>query len=254
MLRFADQPRLNDRDKKLLIELYHKQSDKFPTIEMLKKMRQETGLGIGDIKHFIESYIREEYNFKGEFPKVSIMRKNIPYKVTTEDGKEKTVYDGRYACVTGIVIAVEKDTSYVLANRRGPGCPDYVNCWNMPCGYMDAGSAEENVSREVFEETGLKLSPDKFSFVGVSDTGKERNVTLRYGCIIMDGRKGVLTPEQLKDLGGEKDEVAEVKWINIKFIDKYKWAFNHDNVIHQFLADLELFQRMYVDRLNPKSK
>lgn len=181
------------------------------------------------------------------------MRKNIPYKVTTEDGKEKTVYDGRYACVTGIVIAVENNTSYVLANKRGPGCPDYQGFWNMPCGYMDAGSAEENVSREIYEETGLKISPDRFSLVGLSDTGKERNVTLRYAAIFLDGRKDLATPEQLKDLGGENDEVSDIKWIDVRFIDKYKWAFNHNNVIHSVLADILAYQRLVVDPLNKKS-
>lgn len=174
------------------------------------------------------------------------MKQNTPYTVTTDEGKEKVVYDGRYACVTGIVIAVEQNTSYVLANLRGPGCPDYVGHWNMPCGYMDAGSAEENVSREVYEETGLKISPDRFSLVGISDTGKERNVTLRYAAI-MQGRQELLTPEQLKGLGGEKDEVSEVKWIDIRFIDKYKWAFNHDNVIHTFLAEMLAYKHMFKD-------
>ena len=182
------------------------------------------------------------------------MNKNIPYKVTTEDGKEKVIYDGRYTCICGIVVAVEKNTSYILANRRGPGCPDHVGEWNMPCGYMDAGSAEENVSREIYEETGVKISPDKFSMVGLSNTGKERNVTLRYGAILQEGRLKTLTPEQLKDLGGEANEVSEIKWIDIRFIDKYKWAFGHDKVIHEFLADLVAYQRLVIDPLNkPKN-
>lgn len=180
------------------------------------------------------------------------MRKNIPYTVTTEDGKTKVVYDGRYACVTGIIIAVEENTSYVLANRRGPGCPDYQGCWNMPCGYMDAGSAEENVSREIYEETGVKISPDKLSFVGLSNTAKERNVTLRYAAILNEGRVETATQEQLNKLGGENDEVSEVKWIDIRFIDKYKWAFNHDTVIHQTLADIMLYQKTIVDPLTKK--
>lgn len=182
------------------------------------------------------------------------MKKNTPYKVITETGEEKIVYDGRYACVTGIIIAVEENTSYVLANKRGPGCPTNVGLWNMPCGFMDSGSAEENVSREIYEETGCKISPDKLSFVGISNTGTERNVTLRYAAILNEGRQEILTPEQLKELGGEKDEVAEVKWIDIRFIDKYKWAFKHDDVIHQFLAEITAYQRLVLDPLNKKVK
>lgn len=171
------------------------------------------------------------------------MKKNIPYKVTTETGEEKIVYDGRYACVTGIVIAVEENTSYILANKRGPGCPTNVGLWNMPCGFMDAGSAEENAAREVYEETGCKISPDKFNFIGIGDTAKNRNVILRYVAILNEGRQEILTPEQLKGLGGEEDEVSEIKWIDARSINKYKWAYNHNNVIYQLLVNYKLLPK-----------
>jgi len=33
----------------------------------------------------------------------------------------------------------------------------------------------------------------------------------------------------------EKDEVKEIKWINVDEIDNYKWAFNHEKRIMQIL-------------------
>lgn len=171
------------------------------------------------------------------------MVKNKPYTVTTEDGKEKVIYDGRYTCVCGVVFAKEENTLYVLANKRGEGCPTNVGLWNMPCGYVDAGSIEENVSREVYEETGIKISPDDFVFMGLSDTSKERNITLRYVAVLNEGRQELPSLEQIKTLGGEENEVAETKWIDIRFLDKYKWAFNHDNVITSILMEIYEFQK-----------
>lgn len=171
------------------------------------------------------------------------MQKNKPYTFTTEEGQQKTLFDGRYACVCAIVLAQEEKTLWVLVNKRGPGCPNEVGKWNMPCGYMDAGSAEENCSKEVYEETGIKVSPDQFSMVGISDTGKERNVTLRYLAVLPEGRCELPSIESLKGLGGEPDEVSEIKWIDINFIDKYKWAFNHDKVLEKTLMEIYQYQK-----------
>lgn len=171
------------------------------------------------------------------------MQKNKPYNFTTEEGQQKTLFDGRYACVCAIVLAQETDTLYVLANKRGPGCPNEIGKWNMPCGYMDAGSAEKNCSKEVHEETGLEISPDEFSLIGISDTGKERNVTLRYIAVLPDGRKELPSVESLKGLGGEADEVSEIKWIDINDIANYEWAFNHDEVLHKTLMEIYAYQK-----------
>lgn len=159
------------------------------------------------------------------------MQKNKPYTFTTEDGKTKTLYDGRYACVTAIVFAVENNEVFVLANRRGNGSQavdaegvNNVGKWNMPCGYMDAGSAEENAARECLEETGVNIPASEFKFMGTSNTGTERNVTLRYLAII--DKKAEL-PDVSELRGGEENEVSEIKWIRLDKIDEYTWAFNH---------------------------
>lgn len=170
------------------------------------------------------------------------MQKNKPYTFTTEEGQTKTLFDGRYACVCAMVLARGEKTLWVLANKRGPGCPNEVGKWNMPCGYMDAGSAEENCSKEVYEETGLQISPDQFSLIGISDTGKERNITLRY-IAVLDSKPELPSVESLKGLGGEENEVSELKWIDVNFIDKYHWAFKHDEVLQSTLMEIYTYQK-----------
>lgn len=174
---------------------------------------------------------------------INLLQKNKPYTFTTEEGKQKTLFDGRYACVCAMVLVQGEKTLWILANKRGPGCPNEVDKWNMPCGYMDAGSAEENCSKEVYEETGLKISPDEFSLIGISDTGKERNVTLRYIAVLHGEKPELPSVESLKGLGGEENEVSEIKWIDINFLDKYKWAFNHDKVIEKTLMEAYQYQK-----------
>lgn len=159
--------------------------------------------------------------------------KNKAYIVTTGTGEQKVVFDGRYTCICAMVFAKEGDEVYVLANQRGPGCPNEVGKWNMPCGYMDAGSAKENCSREVYEETGVKIPPKQFEFVYICDT-RERNVTLHYQAILKNGRQELPPLETIKTLGGEPDEVAQVKWINVKDAKNYDWAFEHERLIEKY--------------------
>ena len=163
--------------------------------------------------------------------------KNKAYIVTTETGEQKEIFDGRYACICAMVLAKEGNEVYVLANQRGPGCPNEVGKWNMPCGYMDGGSAAENCSREVYEETGVKIPPEQFEFVYIDDI-TESNVTLHYRTIFEDGRQELAPLETIKTLGGEPDEVIQAKWINIKDAKNYDWAFEHEQVIEKYSKNL----------------
>ena len=57
------------------------------------------------------------------------------------------------------VFAFIGEEVYVLANKRGPGLPTNVGKWNCPSGYLDFDETlEECAVREVFEETGYKIT------------------------------------------------------------------------------------------------
>lgn len=160
------------------------------------------------------------------------MERNKCYTVTTETGEKKQVWDGRYTCVCGMVFAGDSQKRInVLANKRGPGCPKEVGKWNLPCGFLDAGTGEYNVSREVFEETGILVPPEEFRMIGIKLDDKERNVTIRY----IAGLEEMVEPTTVENLTGEPDEVEEIRWIPLEDLDKYEWAFNHDTVIKKFV-------------------
>lgn len=39
----------------------------------------------------------------------------------------------------------------------------------------------------------------------------------------------------IKPIGGEDNEVEEVKWIDIRKLNNYKWAFNHNKIIERII-------------------
>lgn len=156
------------------------------------------------------------------------------FKITAvEDGKEYWI--SRAVTVSVFLFVKKNDTVYILANKRGSGTPDFQGYWNCPCGYLDWDeNAKQAACREVLEETGYKLSPKMITLHSViTDPSENRqNVCLRFA--------GFVHYKMLKKLemtGGEENEVSDVKLIPYKEIDKYKWAFEHDQIISEIYLD-----------------
>lgn len=153
--------------------------------------------------------------------------KNFP---TIIDGQ--TYWISRSVAVVGFVFArINKDLC-ILANKRGEGTPDFQGKWNVPCGYLDFNeTGEEGCVREIFEETGVKINPEDMTFIQVNTDpvhSNRQNVSLRY--------RTYIPSKELKNIefttkNSESNEVDDVKWIPIKNIDDYEWAFNHDDLI-----------------------
>lgn len=172
------------------------------------------------------------------------MEKNWCYKITDPNHPKcgTTLWSGRYCAVTGIVIRQMRNTNrdgfdyYVLANLRGNGTPDYQGYWNMPCGFLESNeSGEEGVCREMFEECGYKVMPEDMGLFNVETDPRycnNGNVTLRYFNIEFCTK---LPELKYTNINGEEGEVESVKWINVKDINNYKWAFNHNKLITDFM-------------------
>lgn len=112
----------------------------------------------------------------------------------------------------------------VLANQRGPGAPNNVGKWNVPCGYLDYGEDALHASiRECFEETGVKIPEDKPKMMGVNSTpnGGSENVSIRFACVL----DGTIDDYPTSDANCEPGEVTDIQWIPLSNVKQYQWAF-----------------------------
>lgn len=178
----------------------------------------------------INKYGRNKFYFA--FSKCPSFNKG--QKTYHASGQKKILFDGRYTCVAGFFFSIINDELCVLANKRGKGTPDYQGYWNCPCGYLERyETAAQGIQRETMEECGYLIPLDKIKTDSVETdpaSSNKGNVTIRHKALIdiFD-----IKWDEWKDVAGEKDEVDEVKWVPVKDIDNYKWAFNHKELIRK---------------------
>lgn len=122
----------------------------------------------------------------------------------------------------------------VLASQRGEGTPDpeFVNAWNCQCGYLDYDeTTKEAAQRETFEETGIKVPLNLIKFWAYNDNpndDKRQNITFRFYAVY---HHAITDDFKFSRSNMEKNEVGAIAWINLKNIDKMRWAFNHGKLI-----------------------
>ena len=126
---------------------------------------------------------------------------------------------------------------YVLGSERGEEAADYRGYWNCVCGYLDySETTKDAATRELKEETGVELNPNIFEFVGYEDSpsANRQNITFRFAAFIEDKKPSdfIFSKER-----NEGKEVGEIKWINVKEVDNYKWAFNHNGRIKEIFGE-----------------
>ena len=105
----------------------------------------------------------------------------------------------------------------------------------VPCGYINWGeTAPEACSREVFEETGLIISPDRWKLAGVnSDPNANRqNISIHY-CILLEDNESENCSIS-DNRGGEKDEVDKLEWVKVANLPK-DFCFEHDKFISEYV-------------------
>lgn len=161
--------------------------------------------------------------------------KNFPVKV---DGKEYWI--SRSVATVCFIFKRKNNKTFVLIEKRGKGAADNIGKWCVPGGYLEWDiTLAENAALEVLQETGFVIKKDKLKIVGINSSPSEnhQNVTVRY---IYNAD----TDEEFNTknaVGGEKDEVEDVQWLDItninnKFLnDNTKWAFKHNILIKKYL-------------------
>lgn len=160
-----------------------------------------------------------------------------------------------------VVVTVILNNEKVLLVKRGPKTSSSGK-WCNPCGYLDWNeNATQCALREVWEETGLNLSevytnegitygPDskykpeiESDFISLShpwdivtdpNLNHNQDIALYFGVSIKTNKEPSVTNKNC-----EKGEIDDVKWVDIKNINRYNFAFNHDKRIVKFLKHIE---------------
>lgn len=160
--------------------------------------------------------------------------KNFPI---TDEKTGREYWISRSVAVLGIITAIDYNgVEHVLAVQRGKGTPDpeYIGSWCLPCGYLDFDeTCKEAIAREVKEETGINISPDEFELIYINDdpkSDKRQNITFRFKAEL----NAYADDMKLTDKFSEPDEIMDIMWIPIDWVDDYKWAFNHEKIIKTF--------------------
>lgn len=146
----------------------------------------------------------------------------------------KTYWVSRSCALVGFIYVKNlKGEWCVLAEKRGPGCPDEIGKWCVPCGYIERNkeSGPEGLVRECFEETGIMFEPESFKLVAVSyDRDEKQNICHYFKCVLGD-----ISAETIADnfdtSHSEPDEVDGLRFIPLSEADKYQWAFNHKGLV-----------------------
>ncbi|MCK9447089.1 NUDIX hydrolase [bacterium] len=159
---------------------------------------------------------------------------NTLYKINNEE-----VWKSRSCAVVGVIFAYYKyNDIFILAEKRSKEM-ESGGLWAVPGGYMDWNeSGWDAIRREVYEETNFLIDDyDKYLydnneqepiFVKTEPDENRQNIALLYTMLFKIPNDKF--PWNIIEKS-TSEEVDMIRWINLKDISKYKWAFNHDKRI-----------------------
>ena len=142
------------------------------------------------------------------------------------------------------VFALVNGRLCLLANKRGPGTQERPQSnpgkWNAPSGFLDYDETlEQCACREVFEETGVEITPDMLTLRQIDSDPSRNNQTVlaRFTCLIKYAGKIKFTTEH-----AEENEVEEIRWIPVDEIRNYDWVSKkHVNQIELYARTILLY-------------
>ena len=110
--------------------------------------------------------------------------------------------EGEYGLV--VCVWVYDGKGHVLMTRRAPG-KSFAGTWENSGGAAKAGEgSRQAITRELFEETGIKAHPDEFEFIG---SDRDRNAFYDFYCL-----KRQTPLEQIVLLPGE---TVDARWVTL---------------------------------------
>lgn len=139
----------------------------------------------------------------------------------------------QYIVPLGIVI---RDGNILINKRHDPHNEEYHHKWEFPGGGIEFGeSIEENLVREIKEETGYDIRPVKrLSYIDIQHrrgtSSKVQILLLPYICEIIRG-----------DLVLNDAEVAESKWASPKDVLSYDLIGKNKELYQHILPEIEAY-------------
>jgi len=118
---------------------------------------------------------------------------------------------------------IYKDKSVLLVKR---GVEPFKGLWSLPGGFVEYDeTVEEALAREVEEETGLKVRPERILGVYSNPTRSpvKHAITICYTCIMLGGE---LKPS---------DECVEAKFFTLNSLPR-EMAFDHKKIVEDFIS------------------
>lgn len=164
----------------------------------------------------------------------------------TADGR--TIWLSRSIAVVGVVVVIQDDgQGYILMNKRGPGCPDEIGKWVLPCGYLDWDeSCEDACRREIWEETDLDVTSlyesalfnsfevnQPFHVKSKPSSDKKQNVSMYYGLVA-----NVKELPVISSINCEPGEVDELAWVKVQDFDELDIGFSHRDIVGYFFDNV----------------
>lgn len=149
-------------------------------------------------------------------------QKGLRNRIVAYDEDGMPIWAARSVAAEVIAFKLINHVWHVLANQRGLNCPNNKGLWNVPSGYIDYNEEiEDGAARETHEETGITVDPRSLKIFHLDshvDPGDlKQNIVAVYWTVYRGD-------EELTDRFSEENEIADIRWIPIGELDKYKWV------------------------------
>jgi 8-oxo-dGTP diphosphatase len=145
--------------------------------------------------------------------------------------EDPQTYRAINATVAAIIVN-KSDPKKILLTKRA--IDPFMGKWCLPGGHIDAmETAQEAISREAMEETDIRINPVFFRYFDeIIPEMYIHNVVLVF--IGMDD-SGVELAENYHN-----NEVAEMKWFDIKHAAQLDLAFGHNKIVQEYFKAYHL--------------